>query len=57
MAEEKVVRFELTITEVNKLFLALNKQKIGTYLPLYNKLQSQTQSQLNGLIQSTDENN
>ena len=57
MAEEKVIKIELTLTEVNRLFMALNSKKIGTYLPLYNKLQAQTQAQLTGLVQTTNEDN
>ena len=56
MAEEKTVNFELTVSEVNKLFLALNKQKIGTYLPIYNKIQTQVYAQMNNVL-STNENN
>ena len=55
MAEEKTVSFQLTVSEVNKLFLALNKQKIGTYLPIYNKIQTQVYSQMNNVL-NTNEN-
>ena len=57
VSEVKTIKFELTLDEANKVLSCVGKQKINTYLPIFQKLQTQAYSQINNVMPTNVQEN